>query len=113
MDPRVRTVITLIEADLYPETPLTALAQSVNLSPSRLRHLFKTETGMTPAQYLKRLRMESAKQLLETTFLSVKVITSRVGINNLSHFAQDFKKAYGLTPAQHRARFHIAHSARR
>jgi transcriptional regulator GlxA family with amidase domain len=112
MDPRVRTVVILIEADLCRETALTALAHIVNLSPSHLRHLFKAETGLTPAQYLKRLRMEKAKQLLETTFLSVKVIASQVGIHNLSHFAQDFKKAHGLTPAQHRARFHMAHSAR-
>jgi AraC-like DNA-binding protein len=56
--------------------------------------------------------MENAKQQLETTFLSVKVIARQVGINNLSHFAQDFKTAYGHTPAQHRVSFHIALSAR-
>ncbi len=113
MDPRVSMVMTLMETDLRQETPHTALAQPVNLSASRLRHLFKAEVGLTPAQYLKRLRMEKARQLLETTFLSMKVITDQVGIRNLSHFAEDFRKAYGLTPTQHRARFHIAHAMRR
>ena len=58
---------------------------------------------MSPIKYLKLLRMEKAKHLLETTFLSVKEITYRVGINDDSHFVRDFKKAYGTAPTQYRA----------
>lgn len=110
MDPRVQTVIAIIEKDLCRQKPLTALARSVNLSPSRLRHLFKAETGMTPAQYLKFLRLEKAKHLLETTFLSAKVIMSRIGMANINHFTEDFKRAYGLPPVRYRAHFHYANS---
>jgi Helix-turn-helix domain len=58
---------------------------------------------MSPIRYLKQLRMEKAKHLLETSFLSVKEITFRVGINDDSHFVRDFKKAYGKAPTQYRA----------
>jgi AraC-like DNA-binding protein len=49
--------------------------------------------------------MERAKYLLETSFLSVKEITYSVGLNDESHFARDFKKAYGVPPTNYRALF--------
>ena len=84
------------------------LAQAVNLSCSYLAHLFKAETGVSLLQYLKSLRLRKAKELMDTTFLSVKEIRSRVGAGDKAHFARDFKRTYGLSPAeykeQHRGR---------
>ena len=51
-----------------------------DLSPSRFRHLFKQETGTSPAQYLKDFRLRKAEKMLRTTFLSVKQILKQVGI---------------------------------
>jgi transcriptional regulator GlxA family with amidase domain len=111
IDQRTRKVISLIERKLSNPPSLNDLAASVNLSASRLRHLFKEEVGKTPAQYLKSLRMQKASQLLRTTFLGVKEIMNQVGLSNESHFIQDFKRAYGLTPAQYRSK-HSAQSNR-
>jgi YesN/AraC family two-component response regulator len=94
------------------ETSLSKMAQSVNLSPSRLRYLFKCQVGMPPAQYLKAFRMERARELLETTFLSVKQIRSSIGVNDHSHFIREFKKSYGVTPAQYRIRLASAETRR-
>ena len=74
----------------------------VNLSPSRLRQLFKQETGTSLMRYLRNLRMERAKELLETTLLTVKKVAARSGISSVSHFVRDFQTAYGHTPTQHR-----------
>lgn len=82
------------------------MAASVNLSYSRLEHLFKAETGITPVSYLKKLRIEKARELLETTFLTNQQIIVKVGICDESHFIRDFKKAYGLQPSQYRKRHH-------
>lgn len=89
--------------NLHREITLTELAHSVNLSVWRLCHLFRSDVGMSPIKYLKILRMEKAKHLLETSFLSVKEITYQVGINDESHFVRDFKKAYGEAPTHYRA----------
>lgn len=80
------------------------IARAVNLSPAHLRYLFKAETGMSVMQYQKKLRMEEARRLLESTFLSGKEIMIRIGITDESHFVRDFKQSYGMTPAQYRAR---------
>jgi transcriptional regulator GlxA family with amidase domain len=102
MDPRVRQAINLLSEDLSRDFDFKALAASVNLSPSRLRHLFKDETGLTPAQYLKRLRLERARELLEGSFLRLKEVMPQVGINDESHFVRDFKQAHGLPPRRYR-----------
>lgn len=101
MDPRVRQAIDLLSEDLSRDFDFKALAASVNLSPSRLRHLFKDETGLTPAQYLKHLRLKRAKELLEGSFLRLKEVMPLVGINDESHFVRDFKKAHGLPPRRY------------
>ncbi|HEY0546581.1 MAG TPA: AraC family transcriptional regulator [Pyrinomonadaceae bacterium] len=108
MEPRIYKVIHLITISLDREIPLEELAQSVNLSASRLRHLFKAETGLSPVQYLKAQRLEKAKLLLETTFLNLKEVMHQAGFADRSHFMRDFKKAYGLAPLQHRHQHLIA-----
>lgn len=103
MDHRIKSVISLMKDDLRRDLPLGKMAQAVNLSISRLQHLFKLETGMTPAQYRRLLRIEKARDLLETSLLSVKEIRTSVGIYERSHFEREFKKIYGSTPAEYRA----------
>jgi CheY-like chemotaxis protein len=102
MDPRVEKVVSRLRNEFHRDPSLNEMAQVVNLSPSRLRYLFKKELGVAPGHYLRTCRLEGAKELLETTFLSVKEIISRIGVNDQSHFIREFKKCYGLTPAQYR-----------
>ena len=109
MDSRVRQAISLLSEDLSCDFDFKALAASVNLSPSRLRHLFKDETGLTPAQYLKRLRLERARELLDRSFLRLKEVMPLVGINDESHFVRDFKQAHGLSPRQYRHHRKVPH----
>lgn len=102
MDHRIELVISLMKDDLRQDIPLGELAHAVNLSISRFQYLFKAETGSTPARYRRLLRIEKARDILGTTLLSVRQVRTRVGLNDRSHFERDFKKIYGLTPAQYR-----------
>jgi AraC-like DNA-binding protein len=101
-DPRVRKVIALMRVYYDRELTLGRLAEAVHLSVWHLSHLFKTETGIPPAQFLKSIRMEEARRLLASTLLSVKEVVNRVGMSDQSHFVKDFKKAYGHTPTKYR-----------
>lgn len=105
MDRRVQIVIKFMEVYLDRPLSLHDLARSVNLSPWRLSHIFKSETRTPPLQYLRTLRMQQAKVLLETTFLSVKQIMTEVGVRDGSHFVRDFKTVYGLSPTRYRQSF--------
>ena len=91
--------------DVRGELSLAEFAQSVNLSVWRLCHIFKSDVGMPPIRFLRQLRMERAKDLLEQSFLSVKEIAFQVGLNDESHFVRDFKSTYGYSPALYRSQF--------
>jgi transcriptional regulator GlxA family with amidase domain len=104
MDKRIETVIELMQVDLHRVLSLRIMARSVNLSTSRFCYLFNTEIEMPPARYLRIVRMQAAKHLLETTFLSVKEIGALAGFNDGSHFVRNFKRLYGVTPSEHRGR---------
>jgi len=95
----------MMRDDVRGELSLAEFAQSVNLSVWRLCHIFKSDVGMPPIRYLRQLRMERAKDLLESSFLSVKEIAFRVGLNDESHFVRDFKSTYGYSPALYRSQF--------
>ena len=105
MDKRVEKIIAMMREDVRGELSLGEFAQTVNLSVWRLCHIFKSDVGMPPIRYLRLLRMERAKDLLESSFLSVKEIAYQVGLNDESHFVRDFKSTYGFSPALYRTRF--------
>ena len=105
MDKRVEKIIQMMREDVRGELSLGEFAQSVNLSVWRLCHIFKSDVGMPPIRYLRLLRMERAKDLLESSFLSVKEIAFQVGLNDESHFVRDFKSTYGFSPALYRSNF--------
>src|SRR5690349_24938003 len=97
----------MMRDDVRGELSLAEFAQSVNLSVWRLCHIFKSDVGMPPIKYLRLLRMERAKGLLESSFLSVKEIAFQVGLNDESHFVRDFKSTYGHSPTTYRAQFKL------
>lgn len=76
------------------------MADVVGLSPSRLRHKFKAEIGITPTLYLQQLRLQKARELLKCESLSVKEVKAAVGIESDSYFAHQFKRAYGISPSK-------------
>lgn len=102
MDKRVLVVVAYMEENLHRDLPLTYMARAVRLSPWRLSHIFKSETGQSPVHYHHHIRMERARVLLETTPLCIKEIVRQVGMCDESHFRRNFKKTYGRTPAEWR-----------
>ena len=108
MDQRVRAAIDFMNTNLHRKITPIEIAEAVRLSPSHLRYIFRTETDTSLAHYLKELRLQRAKHLLETTFLSVKELAATVGISRVSHFVRDFKTAYRVTPARYAERYRSA-----
>jgi AraC-like DNA-binding protein len=102
-DPRIRLALTLLQKNaMAPSARISEIAEELHISSSHLRHIFKREVGMTPTHYVKVLRLQEAKKLLENTLLSVKEVMAAVGFSDLSHFVRDYKAQYGVTPSQSR-----------
>ena len=101
-DRRVQIVRVLLEGSFHRKLGLREMGAEVNLSPWRLAHLFKSETGMSPQRYLTLVRLQRAKDQLERSFLPIQEVGAAVGIPNPSHFTRSFKAAYGMTPVEYR-----------
>jgi transcriptional regulator GlxA family with amidase domain len=102
MDRRVAAVFAAVRE--RPDLDVAHLAASVNLSISRLRHLFRLETSLRLGQHLKHRRLLLAQRLLTTTFLSVKEVAVASGFTNRSQFARQFRAAFGFSPGEYRRR---------
>ena len=101
-DRRVAVAIKALLDDVHRSLEVTQLARRVNLSPSRLRHLFKQELGMSILEFRKKQRFERARLLLVTTFQSVKEVAAEIEAGDESHFVRDFKRAFGESPTSYR-----------
>ena len=77
---------------------------TLRFAPDYFSKLFKREQGLTPELYLKRVRLEQAKQTLGQTELSVDVIAKLCGFSSRHYFHRTFKSELNLTPAEFRRR---------
>ena len=98
-------VIDYIQTYLEHSLGLAELAQLSNLSPFYFSRLFKESTGVTPYQYISKLRMERAKQLLKNTDIAIAEIALQCGYSSQSSFSTAFLKATNVTPKTYRDRF--------
>jgi transcriptional regulator GlxA family with amidase domain len=104
MDWRICRTLATMQREIARPLRLTALAKQVNLSPSRFAHLFRRETGQSPARYLHDLRVDCALMLLYDSTLSIKEVMALVGFNDPSHFTRDFAERHSVTPTEFRMR---------
>ncbi len=105
LDRRIQVVVMLLENNSHRHIAIEDMARSVNLSPGRLAHLFKSEMQLSVQQYLTQLRLAKAKNHLEWSFLSVKEISASVGFSSVTRFVVCFKNFVGATPAHYRKHF--------
>ena len=91
--------LEMIHDDLRTNFSLNELARAVNLSPFHFSRAFKRVIGLPPHQYVLKLRVELAKQLLTDTALSISEVAYQLGFYDQSHFTYHFKRLVGITPS--------------
>ena len=84
------------------ELTLNRVSEIIHVSPPYISKLFKEKLGMTFLEYLTRLRMEKAKQMLRETQESIRKIGCDVGYQDLKYFSRAFKKYEDVTPREYR-----------
>ena len=76
------------------------LAEFMRMSESSMVRKFKDAYGITPQSYQENVKLDAAKQRLETTDLSVKEISAAFGFCDATYFSTRFKKRFGISPKQ-------------
>ena len=85
--------------------PVSRMVVRAGLPERSFKRRFRRATGFTPVAYVQTLRMEEAKQLLETTDGSTEQVGAAVGYEDPAFFRRLFKRHTGITPARYRQRF--------
>ncbi|MCJ8010435.1 response regulator [Paenibacillus sp. KQZ6P-2] len=98
----VHQVRTLIQHSYHDQITISSLSSQVYLSPNYLRSLFKENTGITIHDYITKVRLEKAKELLGDASLRVHDIAQKVGYESASYFCSLFLKSQGVTPNEYR-----------
>lgn len=93
-----KKVIELMHFKYNENHPISFYANECNLSLYRFMHKFKELTGMAPLEYLTRVRVEIAKNLLLNSSLSISDVSSIIGYENPLYFSRVFKKETGVSP---------------
>jgi transcriptional regulator GlxA family with amidase domain len=92
-----------MDRDYTQRLTIDDLARRARMSKFHFIRAFKVETGQTPHQYLRALRIERAKHLLETTPAPVTDICEQIGFESLGSFSALFRRLTGESPAAYRA----------
>ncbi len=101
----VQQAIKYMEKNHAQELTLDEVATSVHLSSYYFSRIFKRETGMNFVEYLSKIRIERARELLVDGDLNIGEIAARVGYQNPNYFSRVFKRGVGLTPSEYRNKF--------
>lgn len=95
---------THLDADLS----VQALAEREHQSVRSFARHYRAATGQTPARTVERLRVEGARQLLESSELPIKTIAQRCGFGSEETLRRSFLRHIGVSPGAYRARFRQA-----
>jgi transcriptional regulator GlxA family with amidase domain len=103
--PKLRDVAAFVLSHLDAPLPVECIAAGIGMSPRSLSRYCREHFHESPAELVRRLRVDEARRLLVETSLPVKDITERAGLGNASTLWRAFTQTLGVTPAEYRARF--------
>ena len=103
-DERVLKVCQYLKEHISEKVALDELSNVACVTKSHLGRLFRSAFDMSPIQYAIRCKIQFAQGLLLTTDMSVKSVSEKIGIDDVSYFIRLFKKIIGFTPLDYRER---------
>lgn len=95
---RMMHVIDHIDKNFDKPLAITNLAEMAHVSVPTFHRLFKKATDSSPIQFIKKVRLAKAKNLIEFQNMRVSQASALVGYENTSQFTREFKREYGQTP---------------
>jgi AraC family transcriptional regulator len=102
---RLRRIKELVHAKMEDDLSLDEMAQSIQLSTAHFAKMFRKSTGQSPHQFVLRLRVERAKEMLRSVETRILDVAVACGFKTQQHFARVFRKICGASPTEYRQEF--------
>ena len=99
------TCLSWLRDHLTDDLSVAALARQINLSERQFSRVFKSEVGVTAADHVEAVRLESACRLLETTNRTIEQIARTCGFGTPETMNRTFRRRLNTTPGSHRHHF--------
>ncbi len=101
----LREVQRSVVDDVAGDHSVEAMAERAHMSPRHFARAFRAETGLTPARYVERVRLEAARRLLEESAEPIARIADACGFGTAETMRRAFLRALEVGPAEYRRRF--------
>lgn len=110
-DRQIATCQTWLAEHYDQAHPVSAMIELSGLSERSFKRRFRQATGMAPIDYVQTLRLEEAKQILESSDIAIDEVAAEIGYEDTSFFRRIFRRRVGLTPSEYRKRFRTVRKA--
>lgn len=108
---KINKILKYVQTDCFSEINWHALSEQYEVPLRTLFRQLKEKTGMTPDNYLKRIRLISARKKIRETDISITNIAFDCGFANSNHFATAYKSVFGISPSTERNNYsHPTHN---
>jgi transcriptional regulator GlxA family with amidase domain len=104
----LREIQRSVVEDVAGEHTVEAMAARAHMSPRHFARAFHSETGVTPARYVERVRLEAARRRLEESAEPVGAVAAACGFGTAETMRRVFLRGLDVGPAEYRRRFHSA-----
>ncbi|BCG10169.1 AraC family transcriptional regulator [Buttiauxella agrestis] len=101
---KLHKLLSYLQENCFNEIDWQQLANQFHLTQRTTSRHIKEVTGLTPENYLKRLRLVSARVKLKETDMTITEVAFLCGFTNSNHFTTSYKKVFGVTPSAERKR---------
>jgi two-component system response regulator YesN len=98
----VAKVVRYLEYNFDKDINLAVISNMVSMNYSYFSKIFKNQIGMNYSDYIIKIRMEKAKELLSNSMLKVYEVADKVGYKDIKHFRELFSDYYGISPASYK-----------
>jgi AraC family transcriptional regulator, L-rhamnose operon regulatory protein RhaS len=102
---KINKILKFVQNDCFSEVNWNALSEQFEVPLRTLFRHLKEKTGMTPENYLKRLRLISARKKIRETDITITNIAFDCGFSNSNHFATAYKNVFGISPSTERVNY--------
>ena len=94
----VNTALSFVSAHITEKLSVPYVAKRCNVSASRLTALFQQRLSITPADYIRRVKLEESKRLIRAGEMNVSQIAAHLNYSSVQQFSRQFKTKFGISP---------------